>query len=290
MLSGMVYDDAEKLYAEVRRDGNQLLADAWTTLFPESYSLSNAAALSKRGSLVGFNTTHLPRRDVVQIPLGSSAAKLKGQVVQAAQDGSYGYALMDCSEGGQLSVPTGLFADCKPVSGKRISFVTHTSPVLTSRSLHERLQSLRSAQLKCAAHHFRGQDLQSARCRIGVSTSTSRKRVSWSLILFIPSRRELLTPGKTGGLVIFNDRPNYWDAWGMISHRTYPDTAAKSGLDVEIHHLETVQPLEFSNISVVAEGPLRASVRSEFKFRQSTITVTVRMRVRRCVLAMLTLP
>ena len=128
MLSGMVYDDAEKLYAEVRRDGNQLLADAWTTLFPESYSLSNTAALSKRGSLVGFNTTHLPRRDVVQVPLGSGAAKLKGQVVQAAQDGSYGYALMDCSEGGQLSVPTGLFADCKPVSGKHMIFVARTSP------------------------------------------------------------------------------------------------------------------------------------------------------------------
>lgn len=125
MVSGMVYDDAEKLYAEVRTDGTQLLADAWAALFPESYSLSSTAALSKRGTLVGFNTTHLPRRDVVKVPLGSGSAKLKGQVVQAAKDGSYGYALMDCSEGDHVSMPTGLFADCKPVSGMCTSCTTH---------------------------------------------------------------------------------------------------------------------------------------------------------------------
>ena len=66
------------------------------------------------------------------------------------------------------------------------------------------------------------------------------------------------------------------------------DIAADACLDVEIHHLETVHPLEFSNISVVAEGPLRASVRSEFKFRQSTITVTVRIRVRQYMPTILT--
>jgi hypothetical protein len=29
-------------------------------------------------------------------------------------------------------------------------------------------------------------------------------------------RRELIYPGQTGGLVIFEDRPNYWDAWGEV--------------------------------------------------------------------------
>ena len=46
-------------------------------------------------------------------------------------------------------------------------------------------------------------------------------------------------------------------------------------LDVEIHHLETAHPIEFSDISVVAEGPLRAAVKSVVKYGQSTITVTV---------------
>ncbi|TFY54220.1 hypothetical protein EVJ58_g8985 [Rhodofomes roseus] len=217
---GMVYEDAEKLYAEVRKEGAQLIDDAWTTLFPTSYPLSNVAALKKRGSLVGFNTTHLPRRDVVKVPLGAGAANLKAQVVQASKDGSYGYALMDCSEGGPIATPTGLFADCMPVS------------VFTNGSGHFVLRNS------------------------SVQLTISEGRIS--SLVDVELGRELLTPGQTGGLVIFNDRPNYWDAW-----------------DVEIHHLETVHPLEFSNISVVAEGPLRASVKSEFKYRQSTITVTI---------------
>jgi alpha-mannosidase len=36
------------------------------------------------------------------------------------------------------------------------------------------------------------------------------------LILTSPSSRELIAEGHTGGLVIFQDRPNYWDAWGIV--------------------------------------------------------------------------
>ena len=46
--------------------------------------------------------------------------------------------------------------------------------------------------------------------------------------------------------------------------------------DVEVHHLETAQPLEFSNVSVISQGPLRAAVCAEVKYGQSTISVTVR--------------
>ncbi|KAJ7926590.1 hypothetical protein B0H13DRAFT_2313307 [Mycena leptocephala] len=49
--------------------------------------------------------------------------------------------------------------------------------------------------------------------------------------------------GASDGLVIFEDRPNYWDAW-----------------NVEIHHLEKATQLEFARVSVVAHGSLRASV------------------------------
>lgn len=55
-----------------------------------------------------------------------------------------------------------------------------------------------------------------------------------------------------------SDRPNNWDAW-----------------DVEIHHLEKPTYLEFTNISVAAEGPLRATVESEIKYGKSTIKVAV---------------
>ena len=46
-------------------------------------------------------------------------------------------------------------------------------------------------------------------------------------------------------------------------------------IDVEIYHLETAQHLEFSNVSVVTQGPLRAAVRAEVKYGQSTISITV---------------
>jgi hypothetical protein len=34
------------------------------------------------------------------------------------------------------------------------------------------------------------------------------------LDLILSFSRELIAEGTTGGLVIFGDRPNYWDAWG----------------------------------------------------------------------------
>lgn len=47
--------------------------------------------------------------------------------------------------------------------------------------------------------------------------------------------------------------------------------------DVEIHHLETRHPLKFDNITVLEEGPLRAAVRAELKYGQSSIRVIVRL-------------
>jgi hypothetical protein len=44
---------------------------------------------------------------------------------------------------------------------------------------------------------------------------------------------------------------------------------------VEIHHLETATPLQFSDIRVVASGPLRASVQAQVKYGKSTIIVDV---------------
>ncbi|KAJ8094104.1 Alpha-mannosidase 2C1 [Marasmius tenuissimus] len=69
--------------------------------------------------------------------------------------------------------------------------------------------------------------------------------------------RELVPEGSTGGSVIFEDHPNYWDAW-----------------DVEIHHLETVKELRFE-ITVVVHGPLRAAVKAQLKYGKSTITVMI---------------
>jgi hypothetical protein len=45
--------------------------------------------------------------------------------------------------------------------------------------------------------------------------------------------------------------------------------------DVEIHHLETAHQLEFSRITLVANGPIRAAVKAQVKYGKSTINVTV---------------
>lgn len=46
-------------------------------------------------------------------------------------------------------------------------------------------------------------------------------------------------------------------------------------IDVEIHHLETAKELKFSDVSITAQGPLRASVTAQVKYGNSTIKVTV---------------
>ncbi len=119
----MVYDDAEKLYAEVRKEGRALIEEAFKAIFPSSLALDDPNFKKKTGTLVGYNTTFFPRRDIVEVPLaGGAASKLRSQVVQASKDGTVGLALMDCATGGGVAFGTGMYADCKPVSGTYDSF------------------------------------------------------------------------------------------------------------------------------------------------------------------------
>ncbi|KAA1467023.1 hypothetical protein DENSPDRAFT_876986 [Dentipellis sp. KUC8613] len=219
---GMVYDDAEKLYGEVRKDGGALLEDALSAIFPSSLPLTpeTVSQLTRASTLIGINTTFFPRRDVVPISLAGSAKVLGGNVVQTAKDGSVGYALMDGSQGGNVVSPGALPAEANPVS------VASNGPghfVLKSASVELTVIDGRIASLYDVKLH-----------------------------------RELISKGKTGGLIIFEDRPNYWDAW-----------------DVEIHHLEKAQELKFGDTKVVAEGPLRGSVLTQVKYGKSTINITI---------------
>jgi len=125
--SGMVYDDAEKLYAEVRKDGETLLEEAFGVLFPAgSVALSagspittNPKALLPSAEVVGYNTTFFPRSDVVQVPAALSTSR----VVQTTKTAGakVGYAVMNCAGGGgvgRLVGPEeGLYAQIMPVSG-----------------------------------------------------------------------------------------------------------------------------------------------------------------------------
>lgn len=114
----MVYEDAEKLYAEIEKDAGKLIEEAFEAIFGVPNFDARKQPLS--GNVIGFNTTPFPRRDVVKVPLtGRHAAKLRSKLVQTTNGGKEGYALMDCSTGGPMCSPSGMFADCHPVSGTR---------------------------------------------------------------------------------------------------------------------------------------------------------------------------
>lgn len=116
----MVYEDAEKIYSEVKKEGNAMLNDALGSLLQSSFCIPDGTfSMSSAGSIVALNTTMFPRLDVVKVPLGGSGgSKLKSKVVQTSKDGSYGYMLMQAEKGLGLSFSRGLFADCNPAIGR----------------------------------------------------------------------------------------------------------------------------------------------------------------------------
>lgn len=94
----MVYEDAEKLYAEVAKDGKALMEEAFQVLFPNSIPLTPETRLQPNTSLnqiIGYNSTFLPRREIVKIPLAGASAGLKSAVAQVDDKAKSGYAIMN---------------------------------------------------------------------------------------------------------------------------------------------------------------------------------------------------
>lgn len=154
----MVYDDAEVLYGEVRKESEALIEEAFEALFQSSSPLSPTAKVSS-GNLVAWNTTPFARRDVVKVPL-SSSTKLKSKVVQTSKDGKEGYALMDCSEGGSLAFASGLFADCNPASGMLYLATPFSRSNCHLGSVYQWRRSFRAEEFERAAHDFGGSNHQ----------------------------------------------------------------------------------------------------------------------------------
>lgn len=117
----MVYEDAEQYYVEVRKRGRELIDDALGSLLQsQSSRVSANEPLPSSGpeTLVAVNTTMFPRLDVAHVPLaGSAGSRFKNIVVQTAEDGKTGFALMHAQGGLGLATPRGLFADCSAASG-----------------------------------------------------------------------------------------------------------------------------------------------------------------------------
>jgi alpha-mannosidase len=130
----MVYEDAEVLYAQVKRDGEAILDDALCVLFPGSVPVMpsmRSKSLGGSSKVIGFNTTFFPRWDIIRIPsLAKAGPALKNLILQASEDGKEGYGIMHCAGGGsvgELKHPSsGLHELIKPVSGEFALFVSFT--------------------------------------------------------------------------------------------------------------------------------------------------------------------
>jgi alpha-mannosidase len=114
----MVYEDAEKLYAEVRCDTEALIDKALCVLYPGSLPLSSAASTSASGPLTIFahNTTPFARRDIVRVPLAAGGISL-GDVLQTTSDGKEGYIVLEGAPGGGSALPSQI--NVKNLNGAR---------------------------------------------------------------------------------------------------------------------------------------------------------------------------
>ncbi|KAG6847892.1 hypothetical protein H0H93_005147, partial [Arthromyces matolae] len=208
---GMVYEDAEKLYAEIAKDGQAMVEEALHVILPFSVPLdanTNPKSISSSGTIVGFNTTFFRRSDVIQVPLIGAGSALKSQVLQTSNDGTVGYAVMNTPGGASLGTL------CTPENG-----------------LHAQILPVSAASL-----------------------SNKDQLAVWF------SLRIHQTIGMLGVYPV------------QLHSNPFIDFALQ---DVEIHHLESAKQLEFTNVSVVTQGPLRGSVKATTKFDKSTIDVTI---------------
>lgn len=130
-----MYEDAEALYAEVKKDGEAVLEEAFGILFPGSVPVlpsMRSKSLGGSSKIIAFNTTFFPRWDIIRVPsLSKAGPGLKSLILQASEDAKEGYAIMHCVGGGsvgELKHPSsGLHELIKPVSGKRL-WQLHSNP------------------------------------------------------------------------------------------------------------------------------------------------------------------
>lgn len=116
----MVYEDAEKIYAHVRKEGGELLEDAIQKLLPKSIPISMSEPLQTpvKGKIIAYNTTPFRYLAVVEVPLqGPGGHRLKAEIIQINRHGNSGFVLMDASIACGPAVPRGLFADLQSTSG-----------------------------------------------------------------------------------------------------------------------------------------------------------------------------
>ncbi|GAA5929068.1 alpha-mannosidase [Sporobolomyces koalae] len=182
---GLVYEDAEKIYANVASKGLTLLSNALDALLPASVSIDSAASLSgSRDTLFGVSTTGLARRSLVKIPLATARA-LSDAAIQPSrtrEDDESAYVVLEVGAEG------GLIAHSK-----------------TSEQVHASGCGVRARKIEGDAILLYNDQVEVVVSSEGRLTSIYDKAAD----------RDLLVPGETAGFVIFEDTPLNWDAWDV---------------------------------------------------------------------------
>ncbi|GAA5949430.1 hypothetical protein JCM3765_003406 [Sporobolomyces pararoseus] len=182
---GLVYEDAEKIYANITSKGSDLLSDALDALLPSTVSAGSVSLekASSHDTLCAVSTTTLPRRSLAKIPLAAARA-LSDAAIQPCrgEEDSSAYVVLEVGEKG------GLLAESK-----------------TSDEAHKAGWNVRARKTENDSITLSNDDLVVVISSEGRLTSVYDKR----------AERELLVGGETAGFVIFEDTPLNWDAWDV---------------------------------------------------------------------------
>jgi alpha-mannosidase len=94
---GLVYIDAEQIYADVWSKGNELLESALSVLYPSSSPLSSTSGSTSNStpSLFAVELTSTPnRRELVKVPIDVARAE-KLSMIQLCHDNNTAYVLFE---------------------------------------------------------------------------------------------------------------------------------------------------------------------------------------------------
>ncbi|CAD6893767.1 unnamed protein product [Tilletia laevis] len=179
----MVYDDIEKIYADIRKRGNKILQDAVHALERAEKSQWDETE-DDDAAAWALNTLAIPRRELVAIPAAEAQALPRTATVQMGQGESEAgdrrawIMVEDTTGGGALSVVENASAIMRNSQAVFVNEVSHNSFELNNGVL---------------------------------SVKVSDGRIS--SIYDIEADRELIQKGQGAGLTISEDYPPTYDAW-----------------------------------------------------------------------------
>ncbi|OAV97592.1 hypothetical protein PTTG_01907 [Puccinia triticina 1-1 BBBD Race 1] len=180
-----VYEDAEKLYAEVTQKGKDLLEAARQAALSGSQAIDVASASPSRGgSLIGLNTLSFPRQEVIRVPLemydGRSAFSA------SKTDDDSGFVIAKDGFGNGL-------LELESLSNFNENIQLATASVVRDVNTGEACYFLANKALT-------------------IQISSRGRIVS---IVDTELGRELILSGQTCGFVIYQDQPLTYDAWNV---------------------------------------------------------------------------